>query len=342
MTFFEPAELDAVRAFYAGLADAPVTPLLRLAGLAGTLGLAEVLVKDESCRFGLPAFKILGTRYAVARLIERGAVGDVACATAGNHGRALARAARLSGLTAHVYVPRGTVPARSAAIRAESAIVVEADADYDECVRIMAHEADRHGWTVVSDTAWEGYEEIPRWIMAGYTRMLDEASQAWGASPPDVVIVQAGVGSLAGAVAGWLQASYGTSRPRLAVVEPTGSASVASSLRAGRPVALPRCEPTDMAGLRCAEVSPLAWPVLRDTVDATIQITDDDARSAVKLFGGPIAGDPAVQSGVSGAAGLAALMRLMSDPGLKSTREALCIVPATRVFLVNTEGPTDR
>jgi diaminopropionate ammonia-lyase len=340
--FFTHDELDSVRRFYSSQADAPATPLHRLAGLAAQLGLNEILLKDESHRFGLPAFKILGTRYAVARLQDRGPLGDLACATAGNHGRAVARAARLAGLTAHVYVPRGTAPARIAAIQGEGAHVVQPDAEYDECVRLMARDAGARGWTIVSDTAWPGYEQVPKWIMAGYTWLLEEAARDWGAAPPDVVIVQAGVGSLAGAVAGWLEATLGAARPRLAVVEPQGSACVAASLQAGRRVSLERTEPTSMAGLRCAEVSPLAWPVLARTVDAAVQIGEDDARQAMDALARPVQDDPAVVAGASGAAGLAGLMRLARDPALVGARELLGLTPARGVLVINTEGPTDR
>jgi diaminopropionate ammonia-lyase family len=339
---FERTELDDVRRFYSGLPEAQPTPLRRLAGLASRLGLAELLVKDESNRFGLPAFKILGTRYAVARLLEQGAVGDLACATAGNHGLAVARAAQLASRPAHVYVPRGTSPARTAAIRSEGAEVVTTDTGYDEAVRVMARDASEHGWTVVSDMAWTGYEQVPRWIMAGYGWMLDESALEWGPTPPDLVVVQAGVGSLAGGVAGWLQATCGANRPRLVVVEPRGSACVAGSLERGRRVSLDVCEPTTMAGLRCAEVSPLAWPVLRDTVDAAVQISEEDASWAVGAMAEPVGADPSIEAGPSGAAGLAGLMRLVTDSRLGSVRSALGISARTRALVINTEGPTDR
>jgi diaminopropionate ammonia-lyase len=339
---FERDDLDEVRRFYSARLDADATPLHRLSGLARALGVNELLVKDESNRFGLPAFKILGTQYAVARLIKTGRVTDLACATAGNHGRAVARAARLANLRGHVYVPRGTARARVSAIRSEGADLVEVDADYDECVRIMAAEAGRHGWTIVSDTSWPGNEEIPGWIMAGYTWMLDEAARMWGPTPPDLLVVQAGVGSLAGAVAGWLEATFGHRRPRLVVVEPVGSACVAASLEAGSRVSLPACAPTVMAGLRCAEVSPLAWQALRETVDGAVQILDEAALAAVETLAHPHAGDPAVEAGAAGAAGLAGLVQLLTDRRLDDLRQALGISSNTRALIFNTEGITDR
>ncbi len=337
--FFSAAELADVRDFYQAAPDAAPTPLRQFRGLASELGLRDLLIKDESSRFGLPAFKIAGARYAVARLIDRhgAAIGDLACATAGNHGRAVASAGRLYGRRVHVYVPAGTAASRIDALRAEGADVVITTEGYDETVREMAGDADEHGWTIVSDTAWPGYEDIPRAIMAGYTWLMDEASRQWDA-PPDVVIVQAGVGSLAGAVAGWLQHFPG---PRLVVAEPVGSACVGTSLDAGRLVTLDTCEPTAMVGLRCAEVSTIAWPVLESVVEAAIGVTDSLGDEAIERLATPAPGDDAaIRTAASGAAGVAALMALAQDPELAPVRDALEIGPTSRVMVLVTEGRT--
>lgn len=339
---FTAAELNDVRAFYARLPDAHPTPLRRLRGLAAQLGVGELLIKDESARFGLPAFKIVGARYAVGALAARRGrtLRHLACATAGNHGRAVARAAADLGLEAHVYVPFGTSAARIEALRSEGAHVVITSAAYDDTVRLMADDAEKSGWTIVSDTAWQGYEEIPRWIMAGYTRILDEAATEWGAAPPDIVIAQVGVGSLAGALAGWLVATFGERRPLLVTVEPSGSACLLESLRAGRLTPLASCAPTEMVGLRCAEVSPVAWPALEGVVDAAIAVGDGLATEAQDRLAHPVAGDAVIQAGPSGAAGVAGLMALTRDPGLAELRRTLNLSPATRVLAIVTEGPT--
>jgi diaminopropionate ammonia-lyase len=338
--FFSEAELEDVRLYYSRTPDARPTPLHRLSGVAATLGIADVLVKDESSRFGLPAFKIAGAKYAIARLLDgRGAkLRHLACATAGNHGRAVARAASEFGLESHVYVPIGTTRPRIEALRSEGAHVVVTSVGYDETVRLMAEDADESGWTIVSDTAWEGYETIPRWIMAGYTRILEEAAAEWGAAAPDVVIVQAGVGSLAGAVAGWLVWRFGEKRPRLLTVEPHGSACVLASLRAGQPTVLASCAPTEMVGLRCAEVSPIAWQALAPVVDVAIAIRDEAAKDALDRLRHPLAGDPPIAAGASGAAGVAALLAVMHDSAPGKLRRALGITPDTRVLAIVTEG----
>lgn len=334
------ADLDAAAAYYRRQPDAPATPLRRLPGLATELGLTDLLVKDESNRFGLPAFKIVGARYAIARLLAEADAGDLACATTGNHGRAVANAARHHGRRAHVYVPRGTAPARIDALRAEGARVVVTDTDYDDTVRQMAADAAREGWTIVSDTAWAGYESVPRWIMAGYTWIMEEARAEWGPIPPDLVVVQAGVGSLAAAVAAWLVVRLGPDCPTLVVAEPTGSACVGASLAAGRPVTLPACAPTSMAGLRCAEMSSLAWPILSATARASVTVSDAEVDSMVARLAKPAAGDPVVTAGPSGAAGLTALKKLMRDPECADLRSRLHLPDQPRAFAIVTEGPT--
>lgn len=334
---FGAAELNDVRRFYEGRQDSPATPLVSLPGLATSLGLRQVIVKDESNRFGLPAFKGVGVRYAVDRLLaESPTVVALAAATAGNHGRAVARAAREHGLPAHIYVSVRTEPSRVAALRGEGATVTVTDVEYDDTVRLMAADAAAAGWTVVSDTAWDGYEHIPRWIMAGYTRILDEVASDGvfrRVDPASVlVVVPAGVGSLAGAVAGWLVSTFGEHRPRLVIAEPEGSACVQASLRAGERTNLAHTDQTSMAPLRCAEVSTLAWPVLRDVVDHAVTVTDAQAEAAMRRLREPLPGDPPVNSGPSGAATLAALVRLAEHGQFDGDTTAL---------LINTEARTE-
>jgi diaminopropionate ammonia-lyase len=335
--FFSAADLADVRAFYRGI---PPTPLHRLSGLAGALGVADVLVKDETARFGLSSFKILGARYAMVRLIrEQGAaLTDVACATAGNHGLAVARVAAEQGLDAHVYVPLDTSPARIKALRAEGAHLVVTSVDYDETVRLMADDAATEGWTVISDTAWDGYETIPYWIMAGYTALMEEAALQWGATPPDLIVAQAGVGSFAGAVAGWLSAQPAGRRPALAVVEPEGSACVQASLRAGERKSLASCAPTAMTCLRCGEVSPIGWEALAHATDAAIAISDDWCARAISLLRAAPDGDPQLEAGPSGAAGVGALLALARDRSLDAGRRELGLTPKSRVLAIVTEG----
>lgn len=335
--FFSAADLADVRAFYA---DAPPTPLHRLGGLAAALGVADVFIKDETARFGLSSFKILGARYAIARLIrEQGsALTDVACATAGNHGLAVARVAAERGLDAHVYVPIGISPTRLNALRGEGAHVIVTSVDYDDTVRLMADDAVAEGWTVISDTAWDGYETIPYLIMAGYTALMDEAATQWGATPPDLIVVQAGVGSFAGAVAGWLTSQPAAGRAALAIVEPEGSACVQASLRAGERKSLSSCAPTTMTCLRCGEVSPVGWDALAHATDAAIAISDDWCARAISLLHAAPDSDARVRAGSSGAAGVGALLALARDRSLDAGRRELGLSSKSRVLAIVTEG----
>jgi diaminopropionate ammonia-lyase len=338
--FFEPEDLSSVRAYYERRAGAP-TPLRRLPHLAGELGIRELLVKDESRRFGLPAFKIVGARYAIARLLDHHPdVTDLAAATAGNHGRAVARVAREHGQRAHIYVPAGTAAASITALESEGADVTVTAVDYDETVRTMRLDADARRWTIVSDTAWHGYEQIPFWIMCGYTWIFDEAASQWNAAP-DAIVVQAGVGSLAGAAAGWLEAKYrADERPRLLIAEPDGSACVGASLTAGARVSLPSCAPTAMAGLRCGEVSPIAWPVIQRVAAAAIGVAEPIGDEAVARLAAPTGDDPAIAAGASGACGVAAVMTLTRGADPAYVRSPLAIDRSTRILTIVTDGRT--
>lgn len=326
--------------FFVG--DVPPTPLVALPALASRLGLGAFWVKDETSRFGLPAFKSLGVEFAVDALRQRGdldGVTTLVCASAGNHGRAVARAARVAGLAARIFLDDDVAPSRVAAIASEGAEIVRVRGTYDDAVRLAAADASARGGLVVSDTSYDGYERIPRDIMLGYTQVMDEAETAWGDDgPPDVMLVQAGVGGLLAAVASWSAWRYGDARPRLVAVEPARAACVQASARAGAPTRVEGPLTTIMAGLRCGEVSPLAFAAVRDLVDAYLAIDDQRCRAAMRHLARPFAGDPAMAVGTSGAAGVGAALALADDP---AARAALGITTRTRVLAIATEGVTE-
>jgi diaminopropionate ammonia-lyase len=330
-SLFTRADLDDVQRFFESRPDLTPTPLVRLPGLTADAGLTDLLVKDESTRFGLNAFKIVGVAYAVDRLLSgaHASVRTLVCATEGNHGRAVARVAREREVRAVVYMRRSATDARVDAIRGEGAEIVLVDGTYDDAVRRMASEASRTpGMRIVSDTAWPGYEAIPRAIMAGYTWIMTEASRQWTAgAAPDIVVAQAGVGAFAGAVASWLQLR-GEPRPLFICAEPTAAPCVRASLEAGHAVSLVPAD-TIMAGLRSGEVSSIALPVLATTVDVCITVDDESVLAAIQRLGHPIGNDEAIEAGASGACGLAAL--------LAWTREAN-VAPGSRALVINTEG----
>ncbi|MEK6334743.1 MAG: diaminopropionate ammonia-lyase [Acidobacteriota bacterium] len=325
--------------------DTPPTPLWHLRHLAAELGLGDILLKDESTRMGLNSFKILGVSYAIHRLLEAGAINRtavLACATEGNHGLAVARAAREHSLSAMVYVPGDLKDARVKTLEREGAQVVKVDGDYDDAVRMLSREASLNQWTIISDTSWPGYEEVPHAIMAGYTHLMVEAvHQLLPDSPPDVVIVQAGVGGLAGAVMSWLCHRYGTDRPFTILCEPKSADCFLESASAGNLVLRQGPFDTIMAGLRCGEPSAIAWPVIASSVDAFVSIEDDWVRRAMKFLAHPSHDDPVVTAGASGACGLATLLAILQDSQLRQLCEESGIGPKSRVLVVNTEGATD-
>jgi diaminopropionate ammonia-lyase len=322
------------------------TPLHRLQQLASVMGISNIFLKDESSRCGLNSFKILGVTFAFDRLMKDGRVTKgsmVVCATEGNHGRAVARVARQNGLGAKVYLSRHAVAAVINAIEQEGAQVVTVEGNYDHAVRQSASDAQRNGWTIVSDTAWPGYEEIPRLIMAGYMKLLDEAQSQWSPnlSLPDVVLVQAGVGGLSCAVVSWLCHHYGEQRPYTIVCEPAPAACHLESARAGSPVSLPGPYNTVMAGLRAGEVSSIAWPTIASAADAFVAIDDEKCIEAVRALARPLGDDPVVVAGPSGACGLGTLFAILQDHALRRVRENCGLTPESRVLVINTEGATD-
>lgn len=342
-SLFTDTDYDDVARFFETRVRAAPTPLVRLRSLPARLGVADIYVKNESERFGMNAFKIVGVAYAVDRLLAGPARSPkiLACATEGNHGRAVARTARDRELRARVYMRRSAQEQRVAAVAAEGADVVLVDGSYDDAVRRMAHDAaSSPDVQIVSDTAWPGYEEIPRAIMAGYTWIMSEAARQWGA-PPDVVVVQAGVGGLAAAVASWLADNRGGAasprRPYLICAEPTEAACVTASLAAGRRVALV-AGATAMAGLRCGEMSSIAFPVLASRVDASVLVDDAAAEETVSRLAD---NERSISAGPSGACGLAALTWWLADSTCEDGRRDADVAPGSRAFVINTEGATD-
>lgn len=221
-------------------------------------------------------------------------------------------------------------------MRSDDATVVEVEGTYEDAVLQAAEHGRTSGATTLSDTSWDGYEQIPRWIMAGYTRLFDEASRQWQ-DDPDVVIVQAGVGGLLCAAASWLAWKFGARRPYLMACEPDGAACLLESARAGEPTRVPGDLDTIMAGLRCAEPSPLAWPAIRDGVDAFITISDQQSLGAMRTLAA--AGvEHRLDAGPSGVCGVGALIGLASAPEFVHVRHAARLDRSTCALIILTEG----
>ncbi len=342
---FDAEEYHLVDDFFCARPEFEPTPLVHLRALASELGIGGILVKDESSRFGLNSFKILGVSYAVGQLLGEGRLAKdsvVVCASEGNHGRAVAHVAAENKLGARIYVASATSPTRIEAIEKEGAEVIVVDGNYDDAVKQAARDSELYGWQIISDTSWSGYEEIPRWIMAGYTQLMKEAETQWTPDPPpDVVFVQAGVGGLTCAVVSWLCQRYGTKRPLVIVCEPVSAACLLESCRAGKPVTLTGPFNTIMAGLRCGEISALTWPVISKSADAFVSIDDEQCASAMRALADPTKDDPVVVAGAAGACGLAALLALQEDESLLPMREASGLNAQSRALVINTEGASD-
>lgn len=337
------------------------TPLHALPGLAARLGLSALHYKDESPRFGLKSFKALGGAYAVYRLLAQtvaratggpppgagellsGRHADVVrgvtvtCATDGNHGRSVAWGAQLFGCRCVIYIHATVSEGRGAAIARYGAEVVRVPGNYDDSVRHADTQARANGWTVVSDTTYEGYRDIPIDVMHGYGVMSREIVRQIGA-PPTHVLVQAGVGALAASVAAAFWLAWGERRPRFIVVEPTEAACHLASAMAGRPTAVHGALDTVMAGLACGEVSPAAWEIVSAAADVFVAIDDRFALDGVRAFADPMGGDPAIVSGETGATGLGALLAAQADPALNAL---LGVDGSSRVLLLGSEGDTD-
>ncbi|KVL33169.1 PLP-dependent lyase/thiolase [Burkholderia territorii] len=343
------------------LVGAARTPLRTLPDLAARLGVASVGVKDEACRSPLGSFKALGAPIALMRLVKRlrrnealdpcGLVTGryaaslagltVISATDGNHGRALAAAARAIGCRCVIVLHARVDAEREHAIAAHGARIVRIAGNYDESVVHAARLADANGWHVVSDTSYDGYEAIPRDVMQGYGVIAAEALAQQSAGedgrPFTHVFLQGGVGGLAAGVASYLWEHAGARRPHFIVVEPRQADCLYQSALAGRATKATGSVDSVMAGLACGEASPLAWDFLEPCIDHFMLIDDDDAVQAMRGLAAGSERDVPFVSGESGAAGIAGLTVLMRDPALARQIE---LDANARVLAINTEGAT--
>lgn len=333
------------RSFHQSLPVYQATPLLKLPALANRYGVKNIYVKDESHRFGLNAFKALGPSYAIHEILQKEPEVKVFCtATDGNHGRAVAWAAKQSGKEAMVFVPMDTTQPRIAAIEQEGARVEKLDAHYDQTCAHAREESKKNGWQLVQDTAWEGYEEIPALIMAGYLTHFQELESSVHTLPKpaaDVVFLQAGVGSWAASAVWYYLNRYGSNRPKIVVVEPAESDGILESFKQGR-----RVEPRGnlhsmMAGLNCGIPSSTAWEILQYGIDAVMRIEDIFSARAMRELFKPVNKDPEIEAGESGAAGLGGFIALLTDSRFEKLRTALELGENASVLFYNTEGATD-
>ncbi len=361
---FSVEEAKKARSFHSRMAGYQPTPLASLDELAKAIGVKKILVKDESYRFGLNAFKVLGGSYAIGKLLceEEGIDIDAfdfaeykannagkmtfATATDGNHGRGVAWAARELGQNAKVYMPKGAAKDRVENIRAEGAECTVTDLNYDDAVRLACENADKHGWKVVQDTSWEGYTKIPTWIMQGYCTMADEAveqMQEYGVEKPTHVVLQAGVGAMAGGVLGFLTNKFDPKELSAIVVEPDNAACIYASAISenGDMVNVTGDLETIMAGLACGEPNPLGWDILKANSAHFLSCEDKMAALGMRVLGNPLGNDPKVISGESGAIGVGLLATIAHSPEKDKLLAEFGLNQDSVVLLFNTEGDTD-
>jgi diaminopropionate ammonia-lyase len=359
---------EQTRSFHRQIPGYQISPLRNLSNLAAMIGVGGIWVKDESVRLSLNSFKVLGGSFAIYSFIKarlglegkdlsfdqlvsdeiRAKLGDLTFATAtdGNHGRGVAWAADKLNCKAVIYVHKDTSRARIEAIAGYGADVRVVDGTYDDAVRQASLDAEKNGWHVISDTSWEGYEDVPKWVMQGYTTMLSEAQEqlaGQGMVKPTHVFVQGGVGALAAATVGFYSSRFGKDRPTTVVVEPATAECLLESARIGdgQPHSVDGDLQTIMAGLACGEPSPIAWKVLWDCVDAFLACPDYVAAKGMRVYATPLASDTFVVSGESGAVTLGALMFVSEYPQFAALKEYLGLGPDSQVLLINSEGNTD-
>ena len=361
--------VNQARKFHRSFPQYSVTPLAKLDGMAGQLGLGGLFVKDESYRFGLNAFKVLGGSFAMAKYIAKEMGKDVSemtydyltskkfrddfgqatffTATDGNHGRGVAWAANKLGQKAVVHMPKGSTQTRFDNIAKEGASVTIEELNYDDCVRLAAKEAAEtpHG-VIVQDTAWDGYEEIPSWIMQGYGTMVMEADQQLkeaGIDRPTHVFVQAGVGSLAGAVVGYFAHKYKENPPVMVVCEASAADCLYRSAmkESGDLVNVGGDLQTIMAGLACGEANTIGWDILRNHVSVFASCPDWMSAKATRIYANPLGNDPHIVSGESGSVPLGLCFTALHDEDAKNLKEALKLDENSNVLVISTEGDTD-
>lgn len=368
LSFFEEKEIEKVHILQKSHNAYTETPLHHLKNLADYLNVEDIRVKDESFRFGLNAFKVMGGIYAIAKYLSQQLGEDIEhlsfeklrshevkerlgeltfiSATDGNHGRGVAWAARELGHQSVIYMPKGSSTQRLEAIRKEGAKAEITQLNYDDSVRMCADLANEHGWVMVQDTAWEGYDEIPLWIMQGYASMAKEIIDQLGgneAIPPTHVFLQAGVGSFAAAIAAYLVQKYRENAPIIVVVEPFKADCYYKSFstKKGTREIVSGDMDTIMAGLACGEPNTRAFRLLRQYATGSISCNDNIASLGMRVYGNPLKDDSRIISGESGAVTLGVLYYLRKLQENPQLNEELSINSQSRILLISTEGDTD-
>ena len=364
--FISKDVVKKVNEFHKGFSEYEVTPLHKLDALAKNWGLKNIFVKDESYRFGLNAFKVLGGAYAVGKYLAdklgmdiselsfeylrskevKEKIGEITFVTAtdGNHGRGVAWAANQLGQKSVVYMPKGSSLTRLNNIRKEGADASIIDGNYEDAVKLSEEMAKKNGWVVIQDTAWEGYEEIPTWIMQGYGTIIYEAMEQLkeDALKTHPCLPTGWSRIFAGAILGYLVDRFGEERPTTIIMEPDDANCIYLSSLSGKREIVEGDMPTIMAGLACGAPNTISYDILMDYADGFLSLPDYVAARGMRILASPLKGDPQVVSGESGGAvGIGAVSLIMEREEYKGIREKLKLNEKSVVLVISTEGDTD-
>lgn len=365
---FDEKSIDSVLKFHKSLPNYEKTPLIELKELAKYCGVRNIWLKDESKRFGLNAFKVLGASYAIGKYLSEVLNEDISklpfsvltseqikkklgnltfiTATDGNHGRGVAWVAKCLQQNSIVYMPKGSSQMRLKAIQDEGADASITDLNYDDAVRLANKKAMENNWIMIQDTAWKGYEKIPLWIMQGYSTIMSEIIEELETmkEKPTHIFLQAGVGSFAGAMQALLIEKFGLKSPITIICEPNGANCIYKSFKEddGKPHNVTGDLKTIMAGLACGEPNTISWEILRDYSNFAFSCDDSISAKGMRLLSSPIAQDKRIISGESGAVGIGAFVTLCENQKeYKELWKKLNINKESCILCISTEGDTD-
>lgn len=366
INYISEESIGEVRKFHKSFDEYSVTPLHELKNLGKHLGIKNIFLKDESYRFDLNAFKVLGASYAMGKYLAdklaldisqvsfdylrskevKEKLGDITFVTAtdGNHGRGVAWAANQLGQKSVVYMPRGSSQIRLDNIKNEGSDASIIDGNYDDAVRLSDEMAKKHNWVVVQDTAWEGYEDIPKWIIQGYATLIHESMEQLNdkaVEKPTHVFLQAGVGSFAGSMQGYLASKFANDRPITIIMEPDKANCIYNSALSGEIEIVEGDMFTIMAGLACGIPNTISWDILKDYSDGYMSCPDYVAARGMRMLAAPLKGDPQIVSGESGAVGIGVISLIMERDEYKDLRNKLELDKDSIVLIISTEGDTD-
>ena len=362
LKYFDLENAIKVNNFHQSFDEYESTPCVELNELSKYLHVHNIYVKDESYRFGLNAFKVLGGSYSIAKYISKLLNEDISnlpysvlisdslkeklgeitfvTTTDGNHGRGIAWTASKLKQKAVVYMPKGSAQERLENIRQLGAVSEILDMNYDDCVRYSNEMAKKNGWVLVQDTAWDGYEEIPLWIMQGYMSMAYEAIHQIKEKPTHVFL-QAGVGAMSGSVTAFIRNVLGND-VKIIIVEPKNAACIYESAKAGKIQYVKGDLETIMAGLSCGEPCSIGWDILDTCANAYVSMEDEFAAKGMRILGNPLGNDPKIISGESGACTIGVVNELLTNKNYESIKKELELNEDSVILCFSTEGDTDK